>query len=224
MSNVASHRSPRLFGGLASRGLLNNVALSTMFVCSVSTVVFNGNPLLRYDGYYILSDLMKYPICAKKPTSILNRQLGEWCLGLGTAGRSILPTRNQFWFMLYSVAASVYSWVVMFSILFFLFRVFQPYRLEVIGQIIGIASIASLVGRPALERGQILLRTGKDSRSEKTSLYASLASWLRCLAAVAFVPLPYHVFCTFLVEPRNADPVYVKVAGQARCHSRRARR
>src|SRR6266849_5023262 len=32
--------------------LINNLSLSLMVVCSVSTVVFNANPLMRYDGYY----------------------------------------------------------------------------------------------------------------------------------------------------------------------------
>ena len=35
-------------------GLLNHICLSVMFICSVSTLMFNGNPLLRFDGYYIL--------------------------------------------------------------------------------------------------------------------------------------------------------------------------
>src|SRR5262245_11768003 len=42
-------------------GLLNAICLRIMFLCSVSTIVFNANPLLRYDGYYILSDLLDVP-------------------------------------------------------------------------------------------------------------------------------------------------------------------
>src|SRR6202012_852358 len=102
----------------------------------------------------------------------------------------------------------------MFSILFFLFRVFQPYRLEVIGQIIGIASIASLIGRPLWSLGKFFYVPGRIQEVKKPRFYASLGIVVTLLAAVAFVPLPYHVFCTFVVEPRHADPVYVKVAGQ----------
>ena len=40
-------------------GLFNFLCLSVMFICSVSTLVFNGNPLLRFDGYYILMDLLE---------------------------------------------------------------------------------------------------------------------------------------------------------------------
>jgi putative peptide zinc metalloprotease protein len=195
-------------------GLLNNVSLSTMFVCSVSTVVFNGNPLLRYDGYYILADVMEIPNLRQKATSILNRKLGEWCLGLEQPEDPFLPTRNQFWFMFYTVAASAYTWFVMFSILFFLFKVFQPYRLEIIGQIIAVAAIASLIGRPVWSVGKFFYVPGRIEEVKKPRFYASLAIVTAVIAAILFVPLPYHVFCPLIVEPSNAEPVYVDVAGQ----------
>jgi putative peptide zinc metalloprotease protein len=46
---------------LTEPGLFNHICLSVMFVCSVSTILFNGNPLLRFDGYYILSDIAEIP-------------------------------------------------------------------------------------------------------------------------------------------------------------------
>jgi putative peptide zinc metalloprotease protein len=195
-------------------GLLNNISLSTMFVCSVSTVVFNGNPLLRYDGYYILADILEIPNLRQKATTILSRKLGSWCLGLEEPDDPFLPQRNQALFMIYSVAASVYSWVVMFSILFFLFKVFQPYRLEVIGQIIATASIASLIGRPLWSVAKFFYVPGRLEEVKKPRFYLTLAVVLALLAAIIFVPLPYHVFCPLEIQPRGAAPVYIEVGGQ----------
>ncbi|MCK4535610.1 MAG: M50 family metallopeptidase, partial [Desulfuromonadales bacterium] len=42
-------------------GVVHSVAYNMMFIASVSTVLFNANPLLRFDGYYILSDLLDIP-------------------------------------------------------------------------------------------------------------------------------------------------------------------
>ena len=42
-------------------GALHSVAYQTMVLASVTTVGFNINPLLRYDGYFILSDLLQVP-------------------------------------------------------------------------------------------------------------------------------------------------------------------
>ncbi len=50
-------------------GLLHDLCLNLMLVASVSTLVFNGNPLLRYDGYYILSDLLSVPNLAQRGIS-----------------------------------------------------------------------------------------------------------------------------------------------------------
>ena len=42
-------------------GTVHNLMYNIMFVASVSTLIFNINPLLRYDGYYMLSDFLEIP-------------------------------------------------------------------------------------------------------------------------------------------------------------------
>ena len=42
-------------------GIVSAVAYNVMLIGSVSTVFFNGNPLLRFDGYYMLADMIEIP-------------------------------------------------------------------------------------------------------------------------------------------------------------------
>ena len=56
---------------------VNNMSLSLMVVCSVSTVVFNANPLMRYDGYYVLADWLEIPNLRERS----NRYLLNLCPG-----------------------------------------------------------------------------------------------------------------------------------------------
>ena len=42
--------------------------MNLIFVCSVSTLLFNGNPLLRFDGYYVFSDLLEMPNLRQRAT------------------------------------------------------------------------------------------------------------------------------------------------------------
>ena len=72
-------------------GPLNYICLNVMFISSVSTMMFNANPLLRYDGYYILSDILEIPNLRQKASTILNRKLGKWCLGLEEPEDPFLP-------------------------------------------------------------------------------------------------------------------------------------
>lgn len=49
-----------------STGTLHIIAYNVMFVASVSTLIFNANPLLRFDGYYVLSDLLEIPNLSRR--------------------------------------------------------------------------------------------------------------------------------------------------------------
>lgn len=194
-------------------GLLNHLALSTMFVCSVSTVVFNGNPLLRYDGYYITSDLLEIPNLRQKASDILNRKLGQWCLGLEPQEDPFLPQRNQWAFALYTVAAAIYRWVVLFSILWFLYNMWKPYRLEIIGQMIMAASLIGLVVSPAYKVAKFFWVPGRAHKVKKWRMYTSLVVLAGVVAAICLIPLPYRVVCALEVQPRDAHNVYVHVPG-----------
>ena len=153
-------------------GMLHQLCLSTMFVCSVSTVMFNANPLLRYDGYYILSDLMEIPNLRQKASSILSRKLGAWCLGLEEPDDPFLPQRHQLFFAVFTVASAVYRWVILFGIVWFLYKVFEPYGLKVVSQTLALVSIVSLVGTPIYQLGKFFYVPGRlDKVKRKNRQY-----------------------------------------------------
>jgi putative peptide zinc metalloprotease protein len=194
-------------------GLLNQLALSTMFVCSVSTVLFNANPLMRYDGYYILSDLTEIPNLRQKASTILSRKLGKWCLGLKEPDDPFLPERNQAFFAIYSVASAVYLWVITFSILYFLYKVFEPYRLQIIGQILVSLSLVTLVGMPLYKLARFFHVPGRVDQVKKPRLYATLGVIALVAAAILFIPLPYRIICPLEIKAADAESVYVVVEG-----------
>ena len=130
-------------------GLLNQLALNAMFVCSVSTLIFNGNPLLRYDGYYILADLTEIPNLRQKATDDPQPQAGELVPGVGRAGRPVSCRSGTRSFSrciashrrcIAGLSRSRSSGSCN--------KVFEPYGLQIIGQLIGLAAIGGLVVRP----------------------------------------------------------------------------
>jgi putative peptide zinc metalloprotease protein len=194
-------------------GLLNQICLSVMFICSVSTVLFNANPLLRFDGYYILADLMEIPNLRQKSSTILNRKLGKWCLGLEEPDDPFLPQRNQVFFALYTVAAIIYRWIILFGILFFLYKVFEPYGLKVVSQMLAIVSIASLVAMPLWKLGKFFYVPGRLDKVKRKNVNITLALLGAVALFIVFCPLPYRVVCPLEVKPYDADPVYADVPG-----------
>ncbi|MGC4002628.1 MAG: hemolysin D [Pirellulales bacterium] len=194
-------------------GLLNYLALSTMFVCSVSTLMFNANPLMRYDGYYILSDLTEIPNLRQKSTSILGRKLGKWFLGLKEQDDPFLPRRNQLFFALYSIAATVYMWFVSVSILTFLYHVFEGNGLRILGHILAAAALVNLLGVPLWRVGKFFFQPGRWDQVKPRRMIVSLLGIGAVIAAFALVPVPYRVFCPVEILPDAAEPVYVDVPG-----------
>jgi putative peptide zinc metalloprotease protein len=194
--------------------IFNNLCLDVMFICSVTTIVFNANPLLRYDGYYILADLMEIPNLRQKATTILSRKLGEWCLGLEPPDDPFLPQRNQLFFVVYSLAAAAYRWVVALSICWFLYRLFLSYHLEIVGKLMVAASLWGLFFMPLWQVGKFFYVPGRIDQVKKPRFYISLSVLTALLLAFFFLPLPHSFICPLEIQPRDADSVYVDVPGR----------
>jgi len=195
-------------------GLFHNLCLNVMFISSITTIIFNANPLLRYDGYYILADLMEIPNLRQKATSILSRKLGQWCLGLEPPEDPFLPQRNQLFFVLYSIAAAVYRWFVALSICWFLYKLFQSYGLEILGQLMVAMSLWGLLIMPLYRLGKFFYIPGRIEQVKKSRFYTTLSVLGIVLLAVIFLPLPHSVVCTLELQAHDARSVYVDVAGK----------
>jgi putative peptide zinc metalloprotease protein len=194
-------------------GPLNFICLNVMFISSVSTLMFNANPLLRYDGYYILSDIAEIPNLRQKASTILNRKLGKWCLGLEEPEDPFLPKRKQWLFATYTVASAIYRWIVTLSILYFLNRVFEPYGLKVIGQIIALGAIYGLVVQPLWKAYQFFKVPGRLGKVKRLRVYATALLLCAVIAGILFIPLPMRVYCPLEVQARGAAIVYAEVDG-----------
>jgi putative peptide zinc metalloprotease protein len=194
-------------------GPVNYTCLNVMFISSVSTLMFNANPLLRYDGYYILSDILEIPNLRQKASTILNRKLGAWCLGLEEPEDPFLPQRRQWLFATYTVASAIYRWVVTFSILYFLNRVFEPYGLKILGQAIALGSIYGLLIQPLWNLYKFFRVPGRLGKVSSVRVYVTLAVVFGAIAALFCIPLPSHIYAPLEVQARNAKTVYVAVDG-----------
>jgi putative peptide zinc metalloprotease protein len=195
-------------------GLLNSMCLNLMFVASVSTLLFNGNPLLRYDGYYILSDLIEVPNLQQQSTAVVRGALSRWVLDIEPESERLLPERRRGALAIYAVAATIYRVLVVFGILWFLYQVLKPYRLQVIAELLALFVVGGLLIAPLARLLTFLSHPGRRREVNwlRFSLFSLVAVALLC--GVALVPLPYRVHAPAIVEPRDDSRVYVSVPGR----------
>lgn len=195
-------------------GMFRFLCLSVMFICSVSTVVFNGNPLLRFDGYYITMDLLEIPNLRQKSSEILKRWFQKNCLGLELQDNPFLPTRNSALFGIYTIASFIYRWIVAFGIIMFLNQVLKPYGLQSLGRAFAVAGVAGMIVPGVSAIYKFLKTPGRAAKIKRGNLLSSLGIAVAVLAFICFFPLPFHVYCPTEVQPHEAVEVRTLVAGK----------
>jgi putative peptide zinc metalloprotease protein len=194
-------------------GILNGLCLDIMFVCSVSTVLFNGNPLLRYDGYYILSDFVEVPNLQEQATLVVRRWFARWAFGIDLPPDRLAISGGQAWLALYAIVSTVYRLCVVVAILWFLQRVLKPYGLDVVASLLGVLAVGGMLVTP-------LIRSARWVRDQQRSEPLNWGRFLirtglvvAAIGVIAAIPLPRRINTAALVEPSGAARVYVTVPG-----------
>lgn len=98
-------------------GPLQALLHETVILAGVSTLVFNANPLLRFDGYYILADWLEIPNLGQKSNQFLGYWLQRHVFGADQLQAPHLTPGERWWLPAYALCAFVYRMLVAFGIL-----------------------------------------------------------------------------------------------------------
>ena len=200
-------------------GWIQDVCLQVMLISSISTVLFNGNPLLRFDGYYILSDILEIPNMNQKSTKSLTTLLGRHWLGLEIPDDALMPTNRPWAFAMYTVASFLYRWIILFSIVTFLIIWLEPYGLESVGKGIAIFSGIGMLLWPSYRLFKYMSVPGRMHQIEKPRFAIVTACVFGLLAMLMLIPFPSYLRCDVIMVPQEMETIYVKESGLlAECH------
>ncbi len=195
-------------------GLLHVWCLSVVIVCSIGTLLVNANPLLRYDGYYILSDLVEVPNLAGRAQGLLPAALRRWLLAEPRTEDPMLSARQQQGLMLYAIAARVYLTLVLLGIFVMLLTWARPYRLENLVTTLGVVTLAGMLFHPLAGMWRLLRNPSLRFRIRRLPLAGLALMVLAMLAAFFFWPITRSVRGPAVFVPAKGQPVYVSVAGE----------
>jgi putative peptide zinc metalloprotease protein len=101
---------------LLEPGIVRDAALATLVITSISTVFFNGNPLLKFDGYYVLTDLLELPNLAQRARQYWLTLSQRTLLRLRPARPMQLADGERPWLIGYGAASWIYRLFLFFSI------------------------------------------------------------------------------------------------------------
>ena len=166
-------------------GLVRALAFNIMLVAGVSTIIFNGNPLLRYDAYYILADLIEMPNLSQQASRHWGYLAQRYVLRADGATPVARSLSEAAWLTLYGAASTFYRILVTIAIALFIGT-----RFFFIGIVLALWAIVMMAGVPLFK---VLMamnsRAGlRELRGRAWAIGAATVATLALLLGV--VPLP----------------------------------
>ncbi|WP_428649092.1 PqqD family peptide modification chaperone [Roseibium sp.] len=181
-------------------GWVRAIAFNTMLIGGVSTLFFNGNPLLRFDGYYVLCDLLEIPNLGSRANKYFLYLLQKYVLGLRDVETPVTAAGEKGWFLLYAIASFFYRMTIMIGIALFIATKFF-----FIGIALAVWPVFSMLILP-VAKGLRFLLTSPKLRRNRSRAVTMTAGGVAALAGLLFVlPVPYGTIVEGVVWlPPNA--------------------
>jgi putative peptide zinc metalloprotease protein len=168
----------------AEPGLARAVLYDVMLIAGISTVVFNANPLLRYDGYYILADLVQIPNLRVRANQYLGRLVERRLFGVNQ-DEEATPAAERAWLGFYAVLSFLYRTFVMCAIALF---IASEYLL--IGVVLALWALATAVVVPVFKGIGYLLMHPRLRRRRPRALAVTGLVFMALYAGLFVLPVP----------------------------------
>jgi len=168
----------------AEPGAARAVLYDVMLIAGVSTVVFNGNPLLRFDGYYILCDLLQMPNLRQRGQQYLLHLVERRLFGVRSPEFDA-SERERGWLALFTVASFIYRLLVMFAI-----ALFVASEYFVVGVMLALWVAASSIVWPIVKAVGYLASHPRLQRRRQRAVVVSALAAGALLVFLFAVPVP----------------------------------
>lgn len=183
------------------------VMKSTMFyifaVGTLSTLLVNGNPLIRYDGYYILCDILNVDNLMGSSAACLKQYWRYWFFGLGSKPQE--PRRVLL--VTFGIASFLYRIVLYTSIILIIYHSF----VKAVAVVLLLLEIYTLLIYPLYREIRTIRQMSKRA-AVRANWYWSVLSLL-ILLVVLFFPLSWNVILPGEIVPEKSELVTVEEGG-----------
>ncbi len=166
-------------------GIISAVAYNIMLIGSLSTVLFNGNPLLRFDGYYVLADAIETPNLGNRANRHIGYLIQRHLFGVDDIKSPATARGEAAWFLIYGLAAFAYRMSIMFVILLYVAGKFF-----FVGVVLAIWAGIMQIVLPLSKHAIFLFRNPRLRRQRFRAVGSTLALLLLASWLLFFMDMP----------------------------------
>lgn len=165
-------------------GLIHVIAYNTMLIAGVSTILFNANPLLRFDGYYILSDLIEIPNLASRANNYLGYLIQRYLFGVRNIDKSDASWGEKIWFVFFSITSFCYRMFVVSIIVLFISAKFF-----VIGVLLAMWSLTMMLIVPTFKSVSKIFTSPQIRPKRKRAILTTSSVVTMIIGGLLMVPI-----------------------------------
>ena len=171
---------------MVEQGAVKTIAYNVVLIAGVSTILFNANPLLRFDGYYILADILQIPNLAAKSNRFINHGAQRYLFGVKTLPPMPLTQGERGWLTFYGFASFLYRMVLMVAI-----TLFVASKFFFIGILLASWTALLMFVNPLLKGGRFLLYSPTLSHKRVRALSISALILFTLYGAIFYYEAPH---------------------------------
>ncbi|HEX3019023.1 MAG TPA: hypothetical protein VHP36_01915 [Chitinispirillaceae bacterium] len=169
-------------------GVIHSLAYNMLFSASVTTLLFNINPLLRYDGYYMLADFLGMPNLQQQANQQLTYLLEKFAFGKKDCIPPSSSLKEAIFLSIYAVTSSIYRVVVFSGIMLFIST-----RFLLVAVIMGIFFAISWAVMPVVKFVNYLAKSPGLTRIRARAIRVSAVAVALIFLMLYYIPFPYSV-------------------------------
>ena len=189
-------------------GLVNSLGFNLMLIGSVSSLLFNGNPLLRFDAYYMLADWVGIPNFYQKAQQYWYYLGDRYLLGSHAAKAPVDDEKERNWFLVYAPLSFIYRLLVTTGIVVFVMDLWFGLGLMVL-----LTTLIAMVIMPLIKLVEHL--TGPGVQSHRSRAFAGFGVVFLSMVLLFFViPFPYALNAHGVLQSSRQSILFAPVDGR----------
>jgi putative peptide zinc metalloprotease protein len=166
-------------------GPIRSLAYNVIFIAGVSSVLFNGNPLLRYDAYYILTDLLEIPNLGPQGIRYVLYLIQQYLFRAHDLDPPMTTRGEPFWFVVYTISSFCYRMFIFTAIILFVATKFF-----FIGVLFACWGLTNMFIWPAVKGIKFLVTSPRLRRRRVKAIMVTGIVLAGIAALFALVPVP----------------------------------
>lgn len=189
-------------------GLVKAFAFNVMVIGGISTVLFNGNPLLRFDGYYVLSDLIEIPNLGPRSNRYIGYLVQRHLFGVERAVSPVVAPGEAGWFLFYGIAAFLYRIAITLTIILFVASEFP-----VVGVLLGTWAAVMMFFLPLAKAIGFLFTSLILREHRRRALGVTAGFVMLVVGALTLLPVPFATVSEGVVWAGQDTVVHASING-----------